>query len=172
MAHSSALRGWDAEHMSQLGVRFGKALQMTNVLRDVGKDVRAGRCYLPQDQLALAGLVPEDLLDPASIPSARPVLVQNLRTTLEHYRAAEDYLMALPRRCLRRRLAAAWPILLGLATLAKLARSQAWLDPEQPSRVSRPWVYRMMFHSALVGSSNSAMRAWIGRLRRQVMADL
>jgi farnesyl-diphosphate farnesyltransferase len=29
------------------GIRFGKALQMTNVLRDCGKDLRIGRCYLP-----------------------------------------------------------------------------------------------------------------------------
>jgi farnesyl-diphosphate farnesyltransferase len=35
------------ETMLTRGIRFGKALQMTNVLRDCGKDLRIGRCYLP-----------------------------------------------------------------------------------------------------------------------------
>src|SRR5438093_1595764 len=34
-----------------LGVRFGKGLQMTNILRDLGKDLSVGRCYLPREQL-------------------------------------------------------------------------------------------------------------------------
>ena len=39
------------ETMQRRGVRFGKALQMVNVLRDCGKDLRIGRCYLPQTML-------------------------------------------------------------------------------------------------------------------------
>jgi phytoene synthase len=37
-------------------VKLGVALQMTNILRDVGEDWRAGRVYLPQDELAAHGL--------------------------------------------------------------------------------------------------------------------
>jgi len=37
-------------------VKLGGALQMTNILRDVGEDWRAGRVYLPQDELAAHGL--------------------------------------------------------------------------------------------------------------------
>ena len=128
--------------MSQLGVRFGKALQMTNVLRDIPRDLRNGRCYLPQDQLADAGLTPSDLLNPSSAPKARPVLVQNLRLTLDHYQCAEQYLLALPRCCFRLRLAVAWPLLMGLATLAQVARNPHWLAPDSRPRVSRGWVYR------------------------------
>ncbi|MCI0440036.1 MAG: squalene/phytoene synthase family protein, partial [Chloroflexi bacterium] len=56
MAHTPSLRRWDAARMSEVGVRFGKALQLTNVLRDVPKDLRIGRCYLPQSELARLGM--------------------------------------------------------------------------------------------------------------------
>ena len=35
IAHDPAVRNWDRERMVELGVRFGKALQMTNIIRDV-----------------------------------------------------------------------------------------------------------------------------------------
>ena len=64
VAKTPALSGWDVRRMSDLGIGFGKALQLTNVLRDVPADLRAGRCYLPADWLAAEGLRPADLLDP------------------------------------------------------------------------------------------------------------
>lgn len=36
----------------QYAVQLGLALQMTNIIRDVGKDLRDGRVYLPQEDLA------------------------------------------------------------------------------------------------------------------------
>src|SRR6185295_2403632 len=55
VAHRPRRGGWDLATMSAAGVRFGKALQMTNVLRDAAADVRAGRCYLPARELAALG---------------------------------------------------------------------------------------------------------------------
>jgi phytoene synthase len=42
-------------------IKLGVALQMTNILRDVGDDWRAGRVYLPQEELARFGLREADL---------------------------------------------------------------------------------------------------------------
>ncbi len=168
MAHQSRLSDWDAGRMSALGVRFGKALQLTNVLRDVPRDLRTGRCYLPESDLARVGLAPAGLLDPANAERVRPVLTPWIRAALEHFEAAESYLLAAPRRCLRLRLAALWPIVLGLATLEILARNDAWLDPARPSRVKRRWVYGMMARSLLAAPSDTLLRFWIRRLRRKV----
>ena len=52
-------------------VKLGVALQMTNILRDVGEDWRAGRVYLPQSELAAFGLDESDL--------ARGVVTDNWR---------------------------------------------------------------------------------------------
>ena len=168
MAHEPRLARWDAGGMSDLGVRFGKALQLTNVLRDIPRDIRNGRCYLPEPELASAGLTPDDLLDQDNSRRARPVLTTWIQVALEHFDAAETYLLATPRRCLRMRLAELWPILLGLATLEKLARNDAWLDPERPSRVRRRWVYGMMARSLLAAPSDTLLRLWIRGLRRKV----
>src|SRR5438034_6328168 len=71
VAHRPRLRRWHLAERSAQGVRFGKALQMTNVLRDAPRDLRAGRCYLPARELASLGLAPHDLLDPARTRRAR-----------------------------------------------------------------------------------------------------
>lgn len=48
---------------------LGLAMQLTNILRDVGEDAGRGRCYLAQDELALHGLTPDDVLrHSASLP--------------------------------------------------------------------------------------------------------
>jgi 15-cis-phytoene synthase len=41
---------------------LGVAMQLTNILRDVGEDARRGRCYLPADDLAAFGLTPGEVL--------------------------------------------------------------------------------------------------------------
>jgi len=67
-ANVEGLRGsviiatWNAGEMSAIGIRFGKALQYTNVLRDVPRDLRIGRCYFPEELLRAHGLQPRDLI--------------------------------------------------------------------------------------------------------------
>ena len=165
-AHTPALGKWDRAHMSDLGVRFGKALQMVNVLRDVPRDLRMGRCYIPADMLAREGLTPECLLDRSSSDAARPVFRAGIEIALGHVEAAEEYVLAIPRRCLRLRLAALWPLLLAAGTLSELVRSEAWLDPDRVTRVRRSRVYGMMALSLLAGRSNTSVRAWLKRARR------
>jgi phytoene synthase len=55
-------------------VRLGVALQLTNVLRDVGEDWRAGRVYLPQDELAAYGVTEEDLAEGRLSPAWRELM--------------------------------------------------------------------------------------------------
>jgi len=43
-------------------IKLGVALQMTNILRDVGEDAKRGRVYLPQEDLERFGLTAEDIL--------------------------------------------------------------------------------------------------------------
>jgi phytoene synthase len=56
------------EHAALLGeaVRRGRtlglAMQLTNILRDVGEDAKRGRCYLPDEDLLLFGFTRDDVL--------------------------------------------------------------------------------------------------------------
>jgi phytoene synthase len=43
-------------------VKLGVALQLTNILRDVGEDARRGRIYLPQEDLRRFDLTDDDIL--------------------------------------------------------------------------------------------------------------
>jgi farnesyl-diphosphate farnesyltransferase len=168
MAHLRPLQSWNAERMSERGVAFGKALQLTNILRDVPRDLRIGRCYMPESEITRAGLSPPELLDPAASAKARPVLVTGIVEALDNFQIAEEYLLAIPRRCIRLRLAVMWPIMIGLATLAQLARSQSWLEPGRPSKVRRWWIYRMLVLSLIGVPCNGILRYWLARLRRRV----
>ncbi|AYZ01915.1 squalene/phytoene synthase family protein [Burkholderia multivorans] len=162
--HTRAARGWDVPAMRERGIRFGKALQMTNILRDCAKDLRIGRCYLPEDVLAAHGLRAADLLAPDAYPRARGVLFDLLRVALEQYRDACAYTVAIPRRFVRLRLACLWPILIGLETLELLAGNDGWLDPAKPAKVPRKRIYRIMASSLAFVGSNAAIRARIAAL--------
>ena len=156
-AHRPRLAGWDLAAMSAWGIRFGKALQMTNVLRDAPADLRAGRCYLPARELEALGLRPADLLDPALTPRARPLILRLIALTLEHYDVAWRYTLAIPRAEWRMRLACAWPLSIGLGTLALLARHPDSLGAATPIKVSRPWVRAMIARSMISVWSNAAL---------------
>ena len=104
------------------GIRFGKGLQLVNVLRDLPADLAKGRCYLPRQSLAAAGLTPEDLRSAASEPRFRALYQSWLDRAGDHLQAGWNYTNALPGGQGRLRLACAWPILIGARTLAEIAR--------------------------------------------------
>lgn len=168
MAHRSSLAGWDREAMRQRGVRFGKGLQMTNVLRDLPKDLRIGRCYLPQQELDALGLQPADLLDPAAVVKVKPLLHSLLALTLEHYQEGWAYTHQIPRREIRMRLACVWPLFIGLKTLALLARSPNLLDPGVVIKIPRGAVYRMMARSLAMIGSDATLNRYYRRLWQNV----
>jgi 15-cis-phytoene synthase len=70
---------------------LGLAMQLTNILRDVGEDARRGRCYLPVQDLAAVGLTPDDILAgslPSGDPRWRRLMVAQLARARALYEAA------------------------------------------------------------------------------------
>lgn len=53
--------GYAGAHAIPYAIKLGVALQLTNILRDVGEDWQAGRLYLPLEDLAQFGLSEDDL---------------------------------------------------------------------------------------------------------------
>jgi farnesyl-diphosphate farnesyltransferase len=153
-AHLRSLAGLDLPAMRLLGIRFGKGLQMTNVLRDLPRDLRMGRCYVPQSLLEAEGLRAADLRGGGS-PEAPlpdrllPPLAQLLDLTLEHYRSGWEYTLAIPPREARLRLACAWPLLIGLSTLALLRARSRDLLRGALLKIPRGRVWRIVVASGL-----------------------
>ena len=167
MAHRPSLQHWDAGLMEARGIRFGKGLQLTNILRDVAQDLRIGRCYLPRTELAALGVQPEQLLDPSVIEKVHPLLDEYLGLTLSHYREGWVYTLAIPRQEWRLRLACAWPLLIGISTLALVRRSPRLLDPQARVKIARTQVYGIMLRSLLSVRSDLALERYYGRLLMQ-----
>lgn len=59
---SSEIFGYEEPSTLHYAEQLGLAMQLTNILRDVGEDARMGRIYLPQDELRRFGYTEEDLL--------------------------------------------------------------------------------------------------------------
>lgn len=128
------------------GIRFGQGLQMVNILRDLPKDLRQGRCYVPQDRLAACGLRPADLLDPATEPRFRALYRQYLDQAWANLESGWRYVNTVPRSCIRVRLACAWPVLIGVRTLDRL-REKNVLDAAERVKISRADVKSILFQT-------------------------
>lgn len=76
-----------------LGAALGKALQLVNILRDMPADLRAGRCYLPEDELRAAGVDPAGLR--AAPTAAQPVFERWERRARDLLHDGGDYIRAV-----------------------------------------------------------------------------
>lgn len=168
-AHLPSLARWNVDEMAAIGVRFGKGLQMTNILRDVARDLKRGRCYVPEALLREAGLAPRDLLKPDALPAFRPVLRRLLAQTMEHLDQGWRYTMAIPRREIRLRLACMWPLLFAAGTLRRVARSGDLLNPDVVPKISRGEVYRVLAVTTMTGGCGYVGTAYWGMLRKRVI---
>ena len=130
------------------GIRFGKGLQLVNILRDLPADLKMGRCYLPRQRLDPAHLLPETLLSPASQAQFLPVFHAYLDEAEAHLAAGWNYTNTLPFKQFSVRLACAWPILIGIRTTRKLRRAGV-VDLQRRIKVSRGEIKSIIFRSLL-----------------------
>ncbi|HNL91031.1 MAG TPA: squalene/phytoene synthase family protein, partial [Nitrospira sp.] len=168
-AHRPAMAHWDVDQMSTIGVRFGKGLQLTNIVKDLARDLHNGRCYVPTQWLDEVGLKPADLLKPESLPTFRPILLRMIRQAVEHLDQGWIYTMALPRLEIRQRLACMWPILLAGETLKRVAMAPDLLNSTVNVKAPRSVVYRVMALTTFTGGCGYVGTAYWGRLRKQIV---
>lgn len=164
VAHVGSLRHWNLEQRCDQGIRFGKALQMTNILRDLDKDLGLGRCYLPQSRLDSAGVTMEELGRGEGRERLRPLLDFYLRHTLDLYQTAWDYVLAIPRRSLQLRLACTWPLLIGLRTLDLLATHESPYAVGTHHKITRQETYSLIREATWRGLSNRGLDRLFRRL--------
>jgi farnesyl-diphosphate farnesyltransferase len=157
-AHVKSFSERSEQEMRDLGIRYGQGLQLINILRDAGDDLRQGRCYLPADELQSLGLAPKEILrDPNRV---EPVLVKWRQKAGEGIEAGIDYAASIRNR--RVRFATALPALIGARTLALLSEA----GPEAARRrvkVSRLEVRKIIVSNAL--ASPQSLRAKFAKLQ-------
>lgn len=107
--------------MLNLGKRYGMALQLINILRDVGDDLRSGRCYFPSEELAAASMEPSQVLRQPD--RFQPIYRGWIEKSEQGIKAGLDYARAI--RNPRVRIATVLPALIGARTLALLHNAGA-----------------------------------------------
>ncbi len=147
-AHLFPAAALDQEALTAQGVKFGKGLQLVNILRDLPKDLRQGRCYLPSLELEALGIKVRELLEPATATKVRPLYNGYLDEAGAGLRAGWEYTNTLPRKCVRVRLACAWPLLIGRQTLDRLKTANP-LDANSRVKVPRRTVRSLILRSIL-----------------------
>ncbi|MBJ62189.1 MAG: farnesyl-diphosphate farnesyltransferase [Euryarchaeota archaeon] len=136
LAHLISLGRYKEEELFAKGIRFGKALQMINILRDIPEDLRFGRCYIPSEALARHDLTPEDLLKKGNIDKFRPLYDEYLDITNDHLDAAVEYIKMLPETQFRLKASCMLPVLIGQRTVT-LLREGNILDSADRIKVTR-----------------------------------
>jgi squalene synthase HpnD len=93
--------GMEEEPGRLLAHHLGRALQLTNILRDIDEDADINRCYLPRELLALEGISttsPAAIVDDPSLPRVCAKLVTRAH---EHFAKADAIMDAAPRNHVR-----------------------------------------------------------------------
>lgn len=150
-----------ADALLKWGKNIGDALQIVNILRDLSKDLRIGRCYFPAEELTALGLRPQDLLQPENAPRFEPVKRRWIYWGLNKLRSALDYMPALPRTQWQHRAAVAWPVLWTADTLYKVYQEKDLLNPAHRVKISRRVIYQTMALSPFVLGSNTLFTRWL-----------
>ena len=139
--------------MLQLGRKYGRGLQLVNILRDAGSDLRAGRCYFPEDELRAANLSPADLVNaPAAFSPIYQRWIEEARAGLD---AGLEYSIAInPPRV---RVATVLPAMIGVRTLSLIEESG--LEALRTRvKISRGEVRGMIASTTITLASQSRLR--------------
>ncbi|MGZ5811837.1 MAG: presqualene diphosphate synthase HpnD [Xanthobacteraceae bacterium] len=129
-----------------LAHHLGRALQLTNILRDLDEDAEINRLYLPQDALQGAGIsatTPAEVMVSPLLPAACTAVAARAR---QHFSRAEAIMERSPRKTVRA------PRIMGAAYRMILDRlvARGWLAPREPVRLRKSQLIRVLLRYAIV----------------------
>jgi farnesyl-diphosphate farnesyltransferase len=151
----------DENEMLDLGKRYGMGLQLINILRDAGNDLRAGRCYFPNEELAAARMEPAQVLrEPQRF---FPIYRKWLKKAEHGIEAGIEYADAVRNR--RVRFATALPALIGARTIALLRDAGATVL-QRKIKVPRNEVRSMITRLAMSFASQTQIERMFRELGR------
>lgn len=112
---TSEVFGYDREEALEYAVDLGIAMQLTNILRDVGEDLRQNRIYLPTDELDLFGIREDQLFDAQTDSNFEQFMRFQIMRARRYYSRAD----------------------LGIPMLSEDSRLPVWLARENYSSILR-----------------------------------
>jgi len=138
--------GVEREAGITLAHHLGRALQLTNILRDLDEDAAIGRLYLPREALAHAGIHSNDPMTALRSPTLGQACAELVARAREHFAQADKIMARLPRRSVRA------PTIMGLVYRSMLERLvvRGWSPPRQRIRIPRARLLWIVLRHALV----------------------
>jgi phytoene synthase len=80
---------------------LGIALQLTNIIRDVGEDARRNRIYIPMDELAQFGVTAADIMNSKESENFQKLMAYQIERAHRYYRQALEHLPQADRKSQR-----------------------------------------------------------------------
>jgi phytoene synthase len=125
--------GLPQEPGEALAYHLGRALQLTNILRDIDEDASAGRLYLPREALVGAGVTTDEPVAAAVDPKLAQACVAVAARARGHFESAQSVMAAAPRAAVKapRLMAAAYGSILDRMV------KEGFAPPRRRARASR-----------------------------------
>jgi presqualene diphosphate synthase len=129
-----------------LAHHLGRALQLTNILRDIDEDAGLGRLYLPREALYHAGITSSDparVVTDRALPKVCVALVERAKM---HFTKADEVMARNRRRTVRA------PRIMGkyYRTILELLLKRGFSAPREPVRVSKVTKLAIVFRYAFI----------------------
>jgi presqualene diphosphate synthase len=138
--------GLPADDGILLAHHLGRALQLTNILRDIDEDATLGRLYLPREGLLAAGITGTDPLQVAADPRVPNVCAPLVARAREHFEKSDEIMARHPRRLVRA------PKIMSkyYGVILRLLIARGFSAPRAPVRVSKVTRLAIVFRYALI----------------------
>ena len=125
--------GDSGEAAQQVATSLGRALQLTNILRDIAEDAERDRLYLPSDLLDRHGISTRDPSEVMDQPGLPAVCEDLSRIAQQHYADAEAAMAACSRKNIR-------PAVLMMQAYRRVLDgliTRGWTQLDTPVKVSK-----------------------------------
>jgi phytoene synthase len=129
-----------------LAFHLGRALQLTNILRDLDEDAAMGRLYLPSESLEAAGIETRDPVAVIADPRVDAACRWVAKKAHEQYALAGAVLKARPAGRIRS------PRLMGevYSAILKATEQEGWAPPRRRVSLGRPHLLWLVLRHGLV----------------------
>ena len=116
-----------------LAHHLGRALQLTNILRDLDEDAAIGRLYLPAEELVSAGITSTDPLKVISDPAVGKVCASMVERARTQFEKADEVMARNPRRVVRA------PLIMSkyYRAILELLVARGFAPPRPPVRLNK-----------------------------------
>jgi squalene synthase HpnD len=138
--------GMEEEAGLALAHHLGRALQLTNILRDLDEDAGIGRLYLPREALQEAGIASSDPAEVLDSPALGRACASVVALAERHFDAADAIMAKSPRRAVKA------PRIMAAAYRPRLAMmvARGWQPPRGRVNIGRAHFLWILLRYAIV----------------------